>query len=73
MSAANAQCTMCHGELEDGYIAHWSNNGRTAINWSGGSPKARFFGKGLRSGGTQDRTLSALRCVNCGHVEFFAN
>ncbi|MBZ0256847.1 PF20097 family protein [bacterium] len=67
-------CPYCETQKEEGFIPDTINNmgmsARTA-KWHPGKPDENWF-TGLNTDFDQFRTIQAMRCPKCGHLDLFA-
>lgn len=80
--SVDAKCTVCGGELEAGYIPDAGEQIRPRLIWATvwvrGVVRRRrgviatLSGGGIDTSGETPLALDAHRCIQCGHLEFFA-
>jgi len=69
--AARRLCYRCHGPLEPGFVADFQHGGTmNPSEWVAGTPQPSFWTGTWR--GDRRYPIQALRCRNCGHLEFWA-
>jgi len=66
-------CTECGGKMELGIIVDvgHGNFAADASYWMEGTNEKKFWG-GLKIKGRKKHYISALRCVQCGLLKFYA-
>ena len=63
---------ICGAKTEEGYILDFTSGGQTASRWIVGKPE-KTKGMGVAAfSDRQNHHISAFRCENCGHLEFYA-
>lgn len=69
----NANCSKCEGELTEGFILdHGHYNAKTQQIWVEGAPEPSFW-NGLKTSDRAIYKVRAMRCANCGFLEFYAD
>ena len=70
--ANEMKCPKCGGATTGGFIIdHGHMHVRTQQIWVEGAPEASFW-KGLKTSGRAIYTVRAMRCADCGFLEFYA-
>jgi hypothetical protein len=63
-------CSRCEGSLEPGFIADFRHGGMGPSEWVAGTPQPSFWtGTWI---GDRRYPIQAFRCMQCGHLEFWA-
>lgn len=71
--ADERKCSKCSGELAEGFILdHGHYNAKTQQIWVEGQPEASFW-SGLKTDDRAVFNVRAMRCANCGFLEFYAD
>lgn len=67
-------CTQCGGVTSKGFVletGHYSV--RSATLWVEGTPEKSFWSNGLKIEDRANYPITAYRCTQCGHLEFYAD
>jgi hypothetical protein len=71
MDALPKTCSICQGSMEEGFVLDRTYGAATQSKWLRGS---RLIGKWLWLFPSNDAyRITAYRCLNCGHLEHYAN
>jgi hypothetical protein len=65
------KCTICSGDMEEGFLLDFNWNSQHPARWVKGEPEKTTLGATAYTDRTNYRVHS-LRCTKCGHLEFFA-
>jgi len=61
------KCPKCGAKMQEGFLIE----SKLPLRWIAGKPEKAFPGVSNAQGGEQ-RQVECYRCIDCGHLEFYA-
>lgn len=72
MAELNHSCSICQGQMEEGFIADRTGDGGVDVtDWVEGKPKRSFL-TGVKTVDKEMFEISTYRCTSCGHLQLYA-
>lgn len=67
------KCSKCGNPTSVGFVLETGYYYALSVSqWVEGKPKESFWDNGLNLDGKAEYPITAYRCTNCGHLEFYA-